>query len=1055
MLGAHSALAVRTRADAANTAMDRNHLVERVRAAGLAWLAMAGTLAAQQQPLFDRISVEDGLPGRQVLALVQDQQGLVWLGTDNGLARHEGVRIRSWHHDRHDPQSLPNEQVNALAEDGTGALWVATANGVGRLDAARSTFRRYALPASDAERTRANRVDDLLCDVGGRVWASTEGGLFALAPATGEAARLLPTADTRGPPGTRVLKHALVRDTLREGIWLGTDAGLVFHHLPSGAWYHAGHDPEGWGCFTPAPAGTPLPLRDGGLLWFDQEALALVHADLRGGRRVVEQLGGERIGFTPRFLVQDPDGTIWLSTWTYRLYRLSADLRSAQRIDDTPGLPGAMVEGGPYCTLLDCAGVRWFGTAQGVALLAPWRQGLQVMKPLPGRTLFGVLAQHGDSLLIGTLDHGLLLLHLPSGEARALAATGERDEAGRTWSQRTTCALSLDGGRYLVGSGHGLLWLDLARGTLVPAEQRMALPPRLATASITRLARDDRGRIWVATWAHGVYRLDPDGSVAHHHQQAGEATLQLPMNGVVDLLVTRNGDVWLGLNDGGGLLQLPAGEGPARSLTPADGPAAIYAVVTALAQGNKGTVWAGTHQGGLDHVDPRNGTVVHWTRREGLPSDRIGGVLVDRTGGVWAITSAGVAQLPAGADRFVPVDAPRGISPLRFLSRALLLHDGRLAVANEDQLLLLRTDDSDGRAPVPGVALVEARQGQGRVQLPDAGGDLRLPYDRRSLVVEAASTGHAALGAIRFRYHIAGLTDGPQDMSPSGRLDLIDLPAGLHRIHITASTDGLRWSSQPAALLLEVLPPLWATWWFRALVLLVVAGMLVLAVRHYVQQRLTAQRIAFEREQALLAERMRIASDMHDDLGAGLSGLKLRTELAARVEQDPDKQRQLAQVAGMAGELIGNMRRLIWTMDGGQGSMDDLAAYCANYARQYLSEHGIGCTVHQPTDQPAVEVSSELRRNVFLVLKEALHNVVKHARATHVEVTFQWDRQQLQLEIADDGRGSNGALTGHAQGVGLRSMRQRLEGMGGQFALTGGPEGSGTRISGRVPLGPQ
>ena len=226
-----------------------------------------------------------------------------------------------------------------------------------------------------------------------------------------------------------------------------------------------------------------------------------------------------------------------------------------------------------------------------------------------------------------------------------------------------------------------------------------------------------------------------------------------------------------------------------------------------------------------------------------------------------------------------------------------------------------------------------------------------------------------------------------------------------------------------------------------------------LAVRSYVERKLAAQRLAFEREQALLAERMRIASDMHDDLGAGLSGLKLRSELAARVEQDPVKRDQLDQLARMAGELIGNMRQLIWTMDGGQGSLEDLAAYCSNYARKYLAEHGISCSIQVPGHWPDVQVGSEQRRNVFLVIKESLHNVVKHAHATHVELHLHWEEGMMHLAVTDNGAGIAHRAGNEERGVGLRSMHQRMTRSGGRLIVARGSGGRGTRISGSMPIG--
>lgn len=227
--------------------------------------------------------------------------------------------------------------------------------------------------------------------------------------------------------------------------------------------------------------------------------------------------------------------------------------------------------------------------------------------------------------------------------------------------------------------------------------------------------------------------------------------------------------------------------------------------------------------------------------------------------------------------------------------------------------------------------------------------------------------------------------------------------------------------------------------------------------RHF--RRMAALELMRAQQEATIAElriRDQVGRDMHDDLGAGLSGLKLRAELALRNEQEPHKRKQLAQLAVIAGELLGNMRRIIWTMDGGQGSLQDLVAYCTNYARQYLSENSIECTVRTPATWPKVPVGSDLRRNVFLVIKEALHNVVKHSGAQSVELDLSWENETLLLTVQDDGRGLEQehptARSKAEGGRGLRNMRQRMVQLGGGLELGPGRTGSGMRVSGHVPV---
>jgi signal transduction histidine kinase len=251
-----------------------------------------------------------------------------------------------------------------------------------------------------------------------------------------------------------------------------------------------------------------------------------------------------------------------------------------------------------------------------------------------------------------------------------------------------------------------------------------------------------------------------------------------------------------------------------------------------------------------------------------------------------------------------------------------------------------------------------------------------------------------------------------------------------------------------------VLPPFWATWWFRGALILVLGGGLYLGMRSYVGERLRRERDRHERETAVLAERMRIAGDMHDDLGAGLSALKLKSEMALRVEKDPLKREQLGALANTAGELIGSMRQIIWTMNADQTSVEDLVVYTANYVRTYCEQNGLTPEVITGKQWPEVSLSTEQRRNIFLVVKEALHNVVKHANARTVRLVIAGG-DELLVDVQDDGIG----LPGHtldSVGNGLRNMRKRIAALGGHLGMETGQvlpgDLKGTRIRFRVPL---
>jgi two-component system sensor histidine kinase DesK len=205
-------------------------------------------------------------------------------------------------------------------------------------------------------------------------------------------------------------------------------------------------------------------------------------------------------------------------------------------------------------------------------------------------------------------------------------------------------------------------------------------------------------------------------------------------------------------------------------------------------------------------------------------------------------------------------------------------------------------------------------------------------------------------------------------------------------------------------------------------------------------------RLQQERTIDELRIRDQLGRDMHDDLGAGLSALKLRSEMALRSETDPHRRQRLADIAERSGELIDNMRQLLWTMSNDQRSLEDLVAYAGSYARKYLSEHGIRADIRTSGTWPNILLTSEERRDLFLVLKEALHNVVKHAHADLVQVILAWDGR-LHMTVKDNGTGTDVRASA---GNGLNNMRQRIERLGGHFEVD---NGDGTTLHCWAPLG--
>lgn len=216
------------------------------------------------------------------------------------------------------------------------------------------------------------------------------------------------------------------------------------------------------------------------------------------------------------------------------------------------------------------------------------------------------------------------------------------------------------------------------------------------------------------------------------------------------------------------------------------------------------------------------------------------------------------------------------------------------------------------------------------------------------------------------------------------------------------------------------------------------------------RQRLTELELAHERHEreiAALRVREQVGRDLHDDLGVGLSGLKLRCEMALLRSSGQPGDALLREQARTAEELLASMRHIIWALQDDQSELSDLVAYTTNYARSYLAEHGIALSVAAAGPWPEQRLSTDERRNCFLLVKEALHNVVKHAKASRVELRMAW-QGALVVEVTDDGVGLQDLEAG--AGNGLRNMRKRSEGIGGRVELVKVARGTHLRFT--LPL---
>jgi signal transduction histidine kinase len=248
-------------------------------------------------------------------------------------------------------------------------------------------------------------------------------------------------------------------------------------------------------------------------------------------------------------------------------------------------------------------------------------------------------------------------------------------------------------------------------------------------------------------------------------------------------------------------------------------------------------------------------------------------------------------------------------------------------------------------------------------------------------------------------------------------------------------------------------PPLWKRWWFIAACVVLAVGVVAGSVHYFSTQRLERQLAVMRQQEALERERARIARDIHDQVGASLTQVALLGELVESDKDSPtDVQEHAQQISQTARETTRALDEIVWTVNPQNDTLDGLVNYICKNAQDYLAVAGVRYRFDVPAELPAKSVAPDVRHNIFLASKEAVTNVVRHAKASAAWIRLRLEPSSMILEIEDNGRGLGGLDPEAAQRRnGLKNMRKRMEDVGGSFEMLTGSEG-GALVRLTVPL---
>jgi ligand-binding sensor domain-containing protein/signal transduction histidine kinase len=1011
-------------------------------------------------------TVNDGLPQDRIKHIVQDSRGFLWFSTA-AVSRFDGQQFINFGIN----EGLPYRSVNALLETRNGAYWVATnGGGIARFNVAPSPLSQVwqAQPVGArfvvygcGDNAASQRVNTLFEDRAGNIWAGTDNGLFWLRPGQAKFEQVAQAADFLNDRPLMVWAFA---EDAAGSLWIGTNVGLL-RRLPDGRMALCNNSPAN----TVRTVQTLL-FDPQGRLWIGyRNGLVVLRPLLVTEVNVADKVPWrklQRSAATGLSLPEIAGDALWLT---------AEDGLSA---DDVLALAQAP------------NGYVWIGSSLGLSSFDGRQLRRYTKEELPLRDSVQALAvDRAGYLWIGTNTSGVLKLSL-SGFVRYGESDGLNDPYITRLGEDERGRLFAVGTQWQIYSFDGLHFTKLRPNLparLLQTEQRLAFP----------ILRDHLGEWWVST-NEGIYRF-PRVADIHDLARVQPLAVYSERDGLIrtdtrEMFEDAQGDLWFAVFAPGREILTRWERATGRFIRYGTAHGLPAHTVMSFADDGLGGMWFGFRDGGLARF--ANGQFTVLTAADGLPQGDVNALHRDRQGRLWAVISPDgfgqIENLSAARPRYVrhptlneAVGYIAGLSlieddvgrlyfyPGRGLARFdpqtnVLVHygaadgttnhmlrsgfrdrQGALWFGTEGSLLrLLPTPDR--RAAPPAVFISALRVAGVEYNLPPGGAlTLQLPDlvpEQRNLDIEFLGLSSGSGDLLRFQYWLEGADAGWSEPTEQRRIAYANLAPGSYRFTVRAiGTDGLL-SQTDAALNFTILPPVYRRWWFIALVVATVLVALYSFERYRVARLLELEHV-----------RMRIATDLHDDIGAGLSRIAILSEVAhGRLGTGDLRGRDhMMTIAGASRELLDSMGDIVWAINPQKEQLKDLLQRMRRFANDLLSARNITLRILAPDTEQDLKLGVDVRREVFLIFKEGINNLAKHSGATEAIVELQVDGRWLRLKIADNGRGFDAAtLTAQAwqsDGNGLQSMRNRAKRLGGELQIVSTP-GQGTTIHLHVPL---
>jgi ligand-binding sensor domain-containing protein/two-component sensor histidine kinase len=1031
--------------------------------------------------LFKQLTVRDGLSQSGIRSILQDSKGFLWFGTGNGLNKFDGYSFTVYLNDENDSTSLSDNGISALFEDKEGNIWIGTVGGtLHRLDRTKEEFIRFELnynpdfkantgnvlniyPIAFARNSNSS-ITSITEDKNGNLWIGTWGnGLFRFNKKTKSSEHFYyDSKDNQCISSNRITK---VFADEQGAVWIGTFGGGLnrlitvqngnnksqgkysFRFIQfknNNSYLNSISSNDIISIFEDASNQIWIGTYNGGLNKLSKEQKYLYPSEAKFTRYSKNSYSKPyTLPHNSIMAIIEDEEDLWLGTLGGGLIKFNHKTGAALTFKHDPLNDNSLTDNEVISLLKDKSGIIWIGTSlgRGISQLQINNRKFNHLRHIPSNpntlsdnVVWAINEDKEGYLWFGTYRGGLNRYDKSKDQFKVYK-NNPNDPSSLPDNHIRTIAIDNSNNLWVGCFSSGLNMFDRKTGKFINFINSESDDNSIGANQVLDIHIENDSIFWVATYGGGLNKFVLN-SISGINSRRGSTQIKfkrythdpadnssLSDNRVYTVFQDKEGNLWVG-TFGGGLNKFDRKkENFIRFRHDPNNSNSISSNnILSIFQDSEGVLWIGTNGGGLNIFDNELNRFTRFNELKGLLSRNVYGILEDNNKDLWMSTDNGIFKYNRQTGFFTQYDINDGLQSLEFSGGAYFKSkSGEMFFGGINGINHFFPDSIRYNTYMPEIVISSFKIFNNRVK--GEINEITLDHTQNFFSFEFASLDYSSPDDNQYAYMLEGF-DGDWHYTDANRrmVTYTNLPPGKYVFKVIGSNNDGVWNYEGASVSLVILPPFWQTWWFIAACLFAILFFVYYLSTIRIRSLLAVEKL-----------KTKLAADLHDSIGSGLTEISILSELAARdIRPSYEASSQnLKTISETARKLVDNMSDIVWVVNPKRDSLHDLIVRLKDSYNEILSSMGISMKTANLNKLESIKLPMEYKQNLYLIFKEGINNSIKHSKCSRIDLETNLRGDVLEMVLKDNGIG----MEGNAKdiGNGLRNMVSRAESIGGKL----------------------